>query len=56
MAIKRKTEKKPEKEKFYDCTRCKKACIPAAFIKSKGEKERCYCKACLQELVKPGEF
>ena len=52
----KKSKEKQKEEKIYECTNCKKACIPAAFIKSKGEKERWYCNKCLQKLMKPGEF
>lgn len=48
--------KQEKRQKFYNCSKCKKACTPAAFIKPKGEKERCYCSKCLKELMKPTEF
>lgn len=49
-------EKKAEVEKFYKCTVCKKDCVPAASVKTKGEKERHYCRRCLKERMKPTEF
>lgn len=49
-------KKQATKEKFYNCSECEKACIPAAFIKRKGEKEKCYCKRCLKKLFNPTEF
>lgn len=38
------------------CSKCQKNCVPAAYIKPKGEKERCYCDKCYKELIKPTEF
>lgn len=45
-----------DEEKYYICTECKKRCVPIVFIKSKNEKERCYCKKCIKKIIKPDEF